>query len=153
VNQSLRVRAFEGRDAEDIIRLHRLSSGWFEEDDISRDFIFSAANRADFRFFVAEEDGRVVGFCGVLYYESVGRAEVGPIAVDPAFEGNGVGSALLDYSIKFLSEKMVHRLVARVKEENARAREFFERNGFGFEARLPKFTRKGEAALQYVKFL
>ena len=149
----MKVRPFEARDAGEIVRIHRLSSAWFEERDITREFVLSASARPDFRFFVAEDGGRVVGFCGVLYYENVGRAEVGPISVDPAFNGKGAGSTLVEYVMRFLTGEKIHRAVARVKDENTRAKEFFTKNGFTQEAHLKRFTRAGEDAVQYVRLL
>jgi len=149
----VRVRPFELRDAADIVRIHRLSSKWFEEKEISVHFVNTAANRPDFCFFVAEVGAGVVGFCGTLFYESVGRAEVGPISVDPAFEDNGVGSALVEYALRFLAEKKIHRVVARMKDENQRAKKFFTKNGFTIEAQLKRFTKEGEDATQYLKLI
>jgi len=83
----------------------------------------------------------------------VGRAEVGPICVDEAHSGKGVGSKLLEDAVSFLKEKNVHRVVARVKSGNEKARDFFTRNGFTQEATLKKFTRNGDEAAQYVRLM
>jgi ribosomal protein S18 acetylase RimI-like enzyme len=148
-----RVRPFESKDAAEIVRIHRLSANWFEEKDLTREFVHSMAGRPDFRFFVAENNGITLGFCGVLYHENVGRAEVGPIAVDPAFAGAGAGEKLLGYAITFLAEKKIRRVVARVKEGNTHAQEFFQKQGFKKEALLERFTKESENAVQYVRFI
>jgi len=149
----VKVRAFRAQDAREIIRIHSISNIWFEEGEITQEFVLNAANRNDFRFFVAEEEARVIGFCGVLYYDAVGRAELGPIAVDSSVEKNGVGSKLVEYTLSFLREKNTHRVIARVKEENNRAKEFFTKQGFTQEARLEHFTRAGENVIQYMRLL
>ncbi|MDD5112361.1 MAG: GNAT family N-acetyltransferase [Candidatus Altiarchaeota archaeon] len=146
------IRPFSAEDAPAIARLHKSFSQWFEEQEITQEYVLSCSLRHDFRFYTAVVDGRLAGFTGVLFYESVGRAEIGPICVDAAFQGRGIGSRLLSEVLEFLRERPIHRVTAKVKAENARVISFFERNGFEREAVLQKYTRMGEPAVQMVLF-
>lgn len=142
------VRGFSRQDAKEIVRIHSEFNEWFEELGIDEDFVVQASMRPDFRFFVAESGGRVIGFAGVLYYESVGRAEFGPICVEEGMQRTGVGSAILSAVKGFLCEKGIHRVVVKVKSGNNAAMDFFSSQGFRREAVLEKYTKGLEDAVQ-----
>lgn len=147
------VRPFEAQDAQPIVELHRRFGRWFEEPEVTLDYVTGCSLRPDFRFFVAENKGSLVGYAGALFHTSVGRAEVGPICVSDGFRNMGVGSMLLEYAISFLKEKSIHRVTAKVKSGNREGVAFFEINGFKKEAVLQRYTKKGEYAVQLVRFL
>ncbi|VVB55039.1 Mycothiol acetyltransferase [uncultured archaeon] len=150
----MKIRPFELGDAKDIARLHTSEKGWFEEDYVSEEFVDAASRRLDFQFFVAIDlDGRFAGFVGALFYDSVGRAEVGPIAVEPYARGKGVGGELLESMVEFLRGKGIRRVAALVKAGNKEALRFFEYHGFHNEALLGSYTRRGEDVAQLVRFI
>ena len=124
----LTVRSFEAGDEPAIVELHRQSSRWFEESSLSLDYVRQCSFRPDFRFFVAEYNGKIVGFSGVLFYESVGRAEIGPICTSSDLMNHGVGSLLLEKVFGFLKERGIHRVVARLKSSNVSGISFFQAN-------------------------
>ena len=70
--------------------------------------------------------------------------EVKGLAVDPARQGEGVGSALLDAAIARAREQGMRRLVLRVLSGNAPARRLYESRGFEVEgARREAFLLEG----------
>jgi len=80
--------------------------------------------------WVAEADGRVVGFVGIA------DDELAHLYTDPPFQNRGVGSALLEHA-RTLRPGGLHLWVF---QENDRARRFYERSGF----RLDRLTDGGE---------
>jgi GNAT superfamily N-acetyltransferase len=70
--------------------------------------------------WVAEEEGRIVGFAGVS------GAELTHLYTDPPAQNRGVGTALLDHMKSLRSE----RLELWVFQKNDGARRFYERHGF-----------------------
>ena len=70
--------------------------------------------------WVAEEDGRIVGFAGV------DGSELTHLYTDPPAQNRGVGSALLEH-VKSLRPEHV---VLWVFQRNEGARRFYERHGF-----------------------
>ncbi|MFH1125541.1 MAG: GNAT family N-acetyltransferase [Candidatus Altiarchaeota archaeon] len=147
------VRSFNAEDVHEIINLHRRFNRWFEESELSPDYVNQCSLRSDFRFFVAEYDKNVVGFSGVLFHESTGRAEVGPICISEEFQNMNVGSRLVEAVLDFLRQRGIHRITAKVKRENKLAIAFFEQNNFKREAVLSRYTKKGETAVQLTRFL
>ena len=149
----VRVRFFQQSDAEDILRLYRSVGVWFEEVEVNTDFILSSAQRPDFRFMVAVDGGVVVGFLGSLYFENVGRAELGPLGVDAGSQGAGVGGALVESMLSFLSAKGVRRVIVKIKASNTGAQRFFLKQGFMYEAYLRDYTVKNEDVVQLARSL
>lgn len=80
---------------------------------------------------VAVDDGRPVGF--VHYGPARGDEALGEIYavnIDPSAFGRGVGQALFAAAVAALVEAGFGDLVLWVAGENARARRFYERNGW-----------------------
>lgn len=70
--------------------------------------------------WVAEEEGRVVGFAGVS------GSELTHLYTDPSAQNRGVGTALLDH----VKDRRPERLELWVFQRNNGARRFYERHGF-----------------------
>jgi len=147
------IREFRLGDAEAIVRLHSESQEFFEEMDVTKEFIQAIAERADYRFFIAEKLGELVGFSGVLYHPSLLRAEIGPIAVSKKRRNQGIGRALYEECVGFVKAQGIRRLIAKVKAGNGNALEFFEHAGFAREGFFQEYTKGGEDVIQLVKFI
>jgi len=146
------VRWFTHEDADAIIRIHSENLESFEEGPLSREFVLQSAQRPDFRFMVAQANGEVAGFLGVLYYKAVGRAELGPIGMKKELQNHGIGSRMVEKMLSFMKEEGVRRVIVHVKAQNHNAIKFFMDNGFVFEAYLRRYTFEGEDVLQMVHF-
>ena len=75
--------------------------------------------------WVAEEDGRLLGFLGIEHSTNLDAPVLEKIYVDPAEQNRGVGSALLDKA----KELRPAELYLWVFQKNP-ARRLYERNGF-----------------------
>ena len=81
---------------------------------------------------VAEDDGRVVGFCiGGRSRSPDDRfaGEVYAIYVLPEHHGRGIGRALLEAAAKELADRGFASMIIWVLRENAPSRRFYERMG------------------------
>ena len=87
--------------------------------------------------FVAEVDGRIVGFAsfGPSRDEDVpeGTGEVPAIYVEPAALGTGVGRELFDAATVALRDAAFSRATLWVLEANTLARRFYERAGWSWD--------------------
>ncbi|BAT72062.1 ribosomal-protein-alanine N-acetyltransferase [Thermosulfidibacter takaii ABI70S6] len=81
------------------------------------------------KIIVAEIDGKVVGFV-VLWIMSP-EAYLANIAVDPDYQGKGIGSTLLREVVRICEEEMVSSLVLEVRVSNKSAINLYKK--FGFE--------------------
>jgi GNAT superfamily N-acetyltransferase len=82
--------------------------------------------------WVAEEDGRLLGFLAIRRSRTNGWETLERMYVDPPAQGRGVGTVLLDQA-KALRPEGLHLWVF---QKNTGARRFYERHGF----RLVKLT-------------
>ena len=84
---------------------------------------------------VAVVDGVPVGFAavGLANHDRQRRGEVYAINVDPDWIGRGVGQPLFARATATLTDMGFKELVLWVVRENARARRFYERNGWTFD--------------------
>lgn len=70
--------------------------------------------------FVYEEEGEIKGFVSIINNEFIGA-----LFVDVKFQGMGIGSRLIDYSIG-----KYKKLTLAVYKENKKSVEFYTRKGF-----------------------
>jgi ribosomal-protein-alanine N-acetyltransferase len=91
-------------------------------------------------FAVAELASRIVGYA---YSSLTGRhGHISRIAVDPAYQGQGIGIRLLSETIRFFEQNRAFGITLNTQQDNARSRRLYEWFGFkllGDEAYL--FTR------------
>lgn len=76
--------------------------------------------------FVAERDGKIVGFCALEIY-SPKLAEIRSLAVAPEMQGTGVGKRLVDACVQRAHERQILEVMAISSSEN-----FFLSCGFNF---------------------
>lgn len=95
------------------------------------------------RTWVCKNDDQVIGFACL-----VGEGELAALFVAPEYQGNGVGSALLNW----VKEKSKGYLTVNVYEENNKARQFYNHSGF-FEigSRDDELTGSREYCLEWRK--
>lgn len=75
-----------------------------------------------------EVDGTLVGYCfGQLV---AGEATVLNIAMDPAWQGKGLGKALMEGFIALLEARNAEEIWLEVRESNTRAYQLYESLGF-----------------------
>jgi ribosomal protein S18 acetylase RimI-like enzyme len=95
------------------------------------------------------KNGHPVGFA-MLYVLS---GEILAIAVLPAFQRKGIGSALLDH-IQLLAGRLgLRRLLLHTAKENDAARLFFQKAGFTVIGAQEDYYPKGQEALVISKYI
>jgi len=80
------------------------------------------------RTFVAEVEGRVVGYAGLIWHGQ--RAELEPIVVARSHRGTGAGDALVARVVQEARDAGAVRVFARPTARNAKAIAFFHAAGF-----------------------
>lgn len=81
--------------------------------------------------YVAECDGRIIGImCGSIrsFYEPfhADYADLGALYIDPAFQGQGIGTAFRETFEKWACENGASQYVIGVLKENHKARKVYE---------------------------
>ncbi len=95
---------------------------------------------------VAEVDGRVAGFASYGYKGDTGM--VGNNAVDPAFQGRGIGTRLIHRVLCDLRGRGVARFNVTTMEHDAPARRVYEKMGFQERSRSIFLTRQSGSEVE-----
>jgi ribosomal-protein-alanine N-acetyltransferase len=93
--------------------------------------------RDNTRLRVADVAGRVVGYAVVWIVAD--QAELGNLAVAPAWRRNGLGARLLGLVLEEVAAAGVRELFLEVRESNASAQRLYARNGFKQVGRRPGY--------------
>jgi GNAT superfamily N-acetyltransferase len=80
--------------------------------------------------FVAERSGEIVGYSSLTASDIAGWGEVLAIYVAPDHWGLGVGHELMNASIQWFEHAGFEKALLWVTDNNARARRFYERQGW-----------------------
>src|SRR5262249_15108220 len=134
--QSIRKRAFQPvHDSfrsllgEDLFRLE--FSDW---DQVQGDYLKSicAPNSAK-ELYVATEDEVVVGFIGLSMNQASRRGEIDLNAVDPEYQGKGIGEFMYKFALRRMREAgtKVVRVSTGGDSSHSQARRAYEKAGFG----------------------
>ncbi|MEV7660827.1 ribosomal protein S18-alanine N-acetyltransferase [Paenarthrobacter sp. NPDC089316] len=108
-------------------------------------FIDELAQPETRRYVVAEADGGIVGYAGLMCIEPI--ADVQTIAVVPEFEGKGIGSAMLTELIDEARRRRAADVLLEVRADNPRAQQLYLRFGFEQIHIRPRYYRDGTDAL------
>lgn len=112
----------------------------------------------DHTLYVAEWDGRVVGFVGFgaarenpVRPAPQGVGEVFGLYLDPPEFGSGAAVALLSLAEGLLATRF-QRAVLWTFEHNTRARRFYERQGWVHDGAVAPYPRPGCAGVRVVRY-
>lgn len=132
----IKIRAMQDADVEQISRLEEetFSMPW------SRESFLSMIHNENARYYVAEQDGLVVGGCGVLM--AAGEGNITNVVVDKKFRGQGIGTRMLQYLIEEGERNGLSAFTLEVRVSNVQAIHVYEKLGFISEGIRPNFYEK-----------
>ncbi|HWX08502.1 MAG TPA: GNAT family N-acetyltransferase [Gaiellaceae bacterium] len=106
-------------------------------------------NEDDTTAFVAEDDGRIVGFATVgPSREDDADGELYAIYVEPEAWGTAAGPALIQAGVGVLRDCGFRDAVLWVLEDNPRARRFYEREGWSLDGNRREGEHLGVATVE-----
>jgi [ribosomal protein S18]-alanine N-acetyltransferase len=80
-------------------------------------------------YLVAESADVLIGYAGMMFGGGA-QADVVTLAVDPAYWGQGTGTALLSALVDEAGRRGYTEVLLEVREDNPRARRLYLRHGF-----------------------
>ncbi|MBQ6492323.1 MAG: GNAT family N-acetyltransferase [Erysipelotrichaceae bacterium] len=96
--------------------------------DDTREGIEKFLNRNPDTFFVAEEDDKIVGV--IMAGNDGRRGFIYHTSVHPEYRRRGIGTALVDETMKALKELGINKVAMVVFERNTDGNAFWEKQGF-----------------------
>jgi [ribosomal protein S18]-alanine N-acetyltransferase len=127
-NDKVRLRLLTVADMPAVMALEQElfpEDAWTQE-MFAGEFAQSASRRL---YLVAEEDGALVGYAGMMFTGGT-QADVVTLAVDPDRWGEGAGTALLSALVDEATKRGYAEVLLEVREDNPRARRLYLRHGF-----------------------
>ena len=144
------VETFQPRD---VVEVMRLASQTLSE-EYPYDFYLQLSKAQGQHFRVARDvvTGKIVGVLAAAKEPGL-RANVLVFAVDPAYQGLGIGRTLLRDAQRRLTIENVRQLRLEVRSDNARAIKFYQREGFNVAGLEQGVYRDGSDAVAMWKAL
>lgn len=94
----------------------------------------------DARYYVAEEDGRILGGCGVLMV--AGEGNITNVVIAPEARNQGIGTAMLRHLMAEGDREGLTAYTLEVRVSNAAAIHVYEKLGFESAGIRPGFYEK-----------
>lgn len=143
------IRPARASDADALLAIENAA---FQGDRISRRSFRRLVCGRSAAVLVAGPQDAVAGYCIVLFREGTSVARLYSIATDRN-RGGGVGRALLQAAEAVVRRRGRRLLRLEVREDNVRARDLYERNGYNFIGSRQGYYSDGATALRYEKLL
>ncbi len=97
----------------------------------------------DYHLHVAVRKGKIIGTFAMLIMDNLGHmgapsAVIEDVAVDPEFQGRGVGKIMMEYAFRICKEKGCYKAALSANMKRKKAHAFyeslgFERHGYSFK--------------------
>jgi [ribosomal protein S18]-alanine N-acetyltransferase len=129
----------------DMTALLRLERDIFPEDTFGMIEFISLYLRGKDTFFVARDGRTIVGY--IVGYVENDTAYIASIAVDLAYQGQGLGRLLMETVMEQFIQAGAHTIGLHVREDNASAIHLYQSLGFITIDTLPDYYEDGSSAL------
>ncbi|MGN7403520.1 ribosomal protein S18-alanine N-acetyltransferase [Cytobacillus praedii] len=125
MNKSLTFRFMDINDVDDILKIERESFTlpW------SKEAFLNELTTNQYALYIGlEEDGKVIGYCGVWIV--VDEAQITNVAILPEFRGRKLGEALMRQAMEVASERGARTMSLEVRVSNSIAQSLYRKLGF-----------------------
>lgn len=106
----------------------------------SADSFLEMISKEDVRYYVAEEDGRILGGCGV--WMIAGEGNITNVVIAPEARNRGIGTAMLRHLMAEGDREGLTAYTLEVRVSNAAAIHVYEKLGFVSAGIRPGFYEK-----------
>ncbi|MBQ8923619.1 MAG: GNAT family N-acetyltransferase [Lachnospiraceae bacterium] len=80
--------------------------------------------------FVAEDNGKVIGFISVNNHSEYDYIYLDDYCVREEYRGKGIGSKLMAMAFEFAKDKQINQILTHVENANKESIEFYKNRGF-----------------------
>lgn len=115
------------KDLEGIKNVERIAFGEHAYDDSSLKYMLKKTNAVT---MIYETEGKIVGYATVYIGKSSRTSHIESIAVDPSYQGSGLGRKLLNEVERISQSEGCERIVLETFEGNSLALGLYVKNGY-----------------------
>lgn len=129
--------------------------GWAEQyvAAAERNAVEFSQNREIYGVYIATaDDGSVVGFVYVQFYEWNRLAQIQGLAVDPRYQRQGIAAELVRRAEQFARGKGARGIYVDTPTLNRKGRDFYEAIGYCFGYEMPRYYEDELDGVTYQKF-
>lgn len=94
-----------------------------------------------------DKDGKLVGYALWLFRKNASRVRLYSMAVDPAYRGRGLASALISNGAQLFRKWGIRALTLEVHEDHKKGRSLYQKCGFVSFARRSNYYNDHKAAI------
>ncbi len=156
MNGEILVRRYSSNDLNDIKEIlsdYPSPTGRVWSADLVEEMMFDALEEQPDGVFVAEVNGRVVGFTILMHKDWFNIAYLDYIQVSTDWIAKGVGHRLIERGIAWTEKKGARLIYTETGRDNERAVKFYQRHGFKITGEIPDYYQEGLDALILVRKL
>lgn len=129
---------------EDNLQVSKLEKQTFD-DFWSQQIIADTFLLDNFIGFVAEENGKIIGYLSTTY--CLDEGEIDRIAVSNNYKRKGIATSLLNALFLECKKKNINKIFLEVRRSNEVAQALYEKNGFTYVGVRPLYYKGEEDAL------
>jgi len=140
------VRIYHTEDLEgikEILSEYPSPTGRVWSENMVEEMMSDALREQSDGVFVAEMNGRVVGFAIMMYRNWLNISYLDYIQVKTDWMNKGVGHRLMEKCVDWAREKGARIIYTETGKNNERAIKFYQRHGFKITGYIPDYYQKG----------
>lgn len=149
----MNIREYQDSDLDQLVKLEKRA---FTVGPYSRSMLRRVFRMKDSFNLVAEEDGDIVGYVSAIPIDGE-TADVESIAVDPDYQGKGVGGKLLVLIEEEMKSRGFRRSILEVRDRNFESIRFYKKHGYEeighMETYYSEYFRGSRGAFRMAKLL
>ncbi len=140
--KELTLQSFEGVTLEQNVEgalgvLHNRDWRWRKARHIDEDLASNSGG-----FFVAEQEGQIVGYISTVLDREAGKGRIPNLAVAPEFRGRGLGRRLIEWALDYFRGEGMSYAMIETMDQNEIGQHLYPSCGFVEVARQAHFARK-----------
>lgn len=124
---------------EDIEQVYAIETCLFSMPWSKEDFT-SSIDHPQNMYLVVDNGGKIAGYCGL--WSVLDEGQITNVAVDPAFQNQGIGSLLIGELLRKGRERGLTAFTLEVRESNKYAIQLYKKYGFEEAGIRPNFYEK-----------
>jgi len=116
---SLEIKKLVGKVLPEIFKIKTPAKVLKDLDDIKENYVL---------FYVAEDNGKIVGCAGLKIYR--GKPRLKRMYILKSYRRKGLGQKFLNKVLKYCKDKKYKKIILSTTPQMKKARQFYEANGF-----------------------